>query len=150
MLAIALFALLALIVRVESERIVAHTVGAFDLPIRIRVLDARTRAPLVNAWVRKKDPDFPEPAAALELSTNELGEAVITETRIVYGVVRTKGRITERFNYPMWGLQVGKEGYTTSGIPSLRDRLGTSGNPANAGQKSPTIIIMLEQTGPGN
>ena len=110
------------------------------------MLDVGTGKPVENAWIRKRDLDNPESGLGEKLYTDKLGEATIVEMCLIYGVVYTQRRLTQRVAYPLWEIQAGKEGYSTTATPFVRDRIGAGGDPAKGGLEPPAIVLNIEKS----
>lgn len=80
MLAVLIFATVALLIRLWSQGKKVLTVRSANLSVKLHVIDAGTGGPVEDAWIRKFDLDFPENGLGAAVYTDRSGQAMIVET----------------------------------------------------------------------
>jgi hypothetical protein len=127
-------------------------VGNAQLCVSFVAVDSRTGTPVANALVRCLDPDVPERGPIHSATTDDLGRAVIVEGLQIYGW-KSSFSGGQSVHYPQWEFQVSCDGYETSELISLTDRIGFGGDPTRGALHPAVITVLLERaraaTGPG-
>jgi len=121
------------------------SIGSGQLHISIIVIDNTNRRPVCDACIVKVDLDSPENGTPVIARTDQWGRAATVEERLFYGSSDNFGEASATVHYPLWGFRVTREGYKTTEIIMLRDRIGLSADPNAGGLKPAAIVVELQR-----